>query len=128
LRRSAGRIDGVPVQGYEIHHGRVIANGEAALLCDADGVPEGSVRGSIVGTHWHGLLENDAYRRSFLADVARWSGRDFVAASDTSVAAVRASQLDLLADLVEHHVDVDAVCRLIEHGVPPLPPVADLLA
>ena len=116
------------MHGYEIHHGRVVSNGDAALLRDADGVPEGSVRGAVVGTHWHGLLENDAYRRSFLADVARWSGRDFVVAPDTSVAAVRAGQLDLLADLVERHVDVDAVCRLIEHGPPRAPaPSARLL-
>ncbi|HEY5858608.1 MAG TPA: cobyric acid synthase [Aldersonia sp.] len=118
LRRSSGTVGAVAVHGYEIHHGRVVRNGDAALLCDSTGVPEGGMRGAIVGTHWHGLLENDAYRRVLLTHVARTAGRDFTVAPDTSVAAVRAGQLDLLADLVERHVDVDAVCRLIEHGTP----------
>ncbi len=108
------------VSGYEIHHGRVVQNGDDALLAAASGGPEGSVRGTVVGTHWHGLLESDDFRQSFLTWVAGKSGRsDFVVAPATSVAALREQQLDLLADLVEHNLDVDAVLDLIEHGVDP---------
>ena len=108
------------VSGYEIHHGRVARNGDDALLAAASGIPEGSVRGTVVGTHWHGLLESDDFRRSFLTWVAGKSGRSgFVVAPATSVAALREQQLDLLADLVEDNLDVDAVLDLIEHGVDP---------
>lgn len=108
------------VSGYEIHHGRVVRNGDDALVADASDIPEGSVRGTVVGTHWHGLLESDDFRRSFLTWVAGKSGRSgFVVAPATSVAALREQQLDLLADLVEDNVDVDAVLDLIEHGVDP---------
>ncbi|AMY55947.1 cobyric acid synthase [Rhodococcoides fascians] len=107
-----------PVRGYEIHHGRVVRNGDDALLTTAGGVGEGSVRGAVVGTHWHGLLESDDFRRSFLAWVAEKAGRaGFEVASDTSVAALREQQLDLLADLVESNIDIDAVLDLIENGV-----------
>ncbi|MBY3791917.1 cobyric acid synthase [Rhodococcus fascians] len=107
-----------PVQGYEIHHGRVMRNDDDALLTSAGGVDEGSVRGGVAGTHWHGLLESDDFRRSFLAWVAGKAGRSgFEVASDTSVAALREQQLDLLADLVESNIDVDAVLGLIENGV-----------
>lgn len=108
------------VSGYEIHHGRVVRNGDDALLATASGKPEGSVRGSVVGTHWHGLLESDDFRRSFLTWVAEKSRREgFVVAHATSVAALREEQLDLLANLVEDNLDVDAVLDLIEHGVDP---------
>lgn len=108
------------MSGYEIHHGRVVRNGDDALVADASDIPEGSVRGTVVGTHWHGLLESDDFRRSFLTWVAGKSGRSgFVVAPATSVAALREQQLDLLADLVEDNVDVDAVLDLIEHGVDP---------
>ncbi|OZD77801.1 cobyric acid synthase CobQ [Rhodococcus sp. 05-339-2] len=108
------------VSGYEIHHGRVVRNGDDALVADASDIPEGSVRGTVVGTHWHGLLESDDFRRSFLTWVAGKSGRSgFVVAPATSVAALREQQLDLLADLVEDNLDVDAVLDLIEHGVDP---------
>lgn len=109
----------VPVHGYEIHHGRVRRNGDTPLLSYADGSGEGSVRGSVRGTHWHGLLENDAYRRGLLTEVAEACGRvGFVVAPDTVVAQVREAQLDLLADLVEQHLDVDAVLAVVSGGAP----------
>ncbi len=119
LARVSGHSDGIPLHGYEIHHGRVVRNGDTALLQTSDGQPEGSIRGATYGTHWHGLLENDDFRRRLLRDVAERSGRTgFVVAPDTSVAAVREAQLDLLADLVGEHLDMDAVFSLIEHGAP----------
>lgn len=123
LAQVSGRsvlFDSSSLSGYEIHHGRVVRSGDDALLTAALGVREGSVRGSVVGTHWHGLLESDDFRRSFLAWVAAKSGREgFLVAPATSVAALREQQLDLLADLVEDNLDVDAVLDLIEHGVDP---------
>lgn len=118
LAQASGTAEGIAVSGYEIHHGRVVRSGDAALLHHDDGTPEGSVRGSVFGTHWHGLLESDDYRRALLGRIAAATGREFTAAPGTSVAAERAGQLDLLADLVERHVDVDEVLALIERGAP----------
>ncbi|MGA9870619.1 MAG: cobyric acid synthase [Rhodococcus sp. (in: high G+C Gram-positive bacteria)] len=106
------------VSGYEIHHGRVVHNGNAPLLRYEDGRPEGSVRGSVVGTHWHGLLESDAFRRRVLRWVADRAGRTgFEVSPATSVTDMREQQLELLADLVENNLDVDAVLEVIAHGV-----------
>ncbi|MDF2980138.1 MAG: cobyric acid synthase CobQ, partial [Actinomycetospora sp.] len=74
--------------------------------------------GHVLGTHAHGLLENDAFRRRLLARAAAAAGRDFTPAPDTSYAAVRDAQLDLLGDLVETHLDTDALERLISEGAP----------
>ncbi len=117
LAQVQGDADGIPLRGYEIHHGRVRRNGDAPLLSYADGGKEGSVRGSVRGTHWHGILENDEYRRRLLTEVAETAGRaGFVVAPDTDVAQVREAQLDLLADLVEQHLDVDAVLATVGSG------------
>ena len=114
LSQVAGSAAGHPVQGYEIHHGRVIRNGDPGLLQTDDGHSEGSRRGSVFGTHWHGLLECDAYRRHLLAEIAHRNGRTgFVVADDVSVAAVREAQLDLLADLVEDNLDMDRLEALL---------------
>lgn len=119
LAQVEGDADGIPVRGYEIHHGRVRRNGDAPLLTAADGAKEGSVRGSVRGTHWHGILENDQYRRRFLVEVAESADRaGFVVAPDTDVARVREAQLDLLADLVENHLDIDALDALLGGGAP----------
>ncbi|WP_330229464.1 cobyric acid synthase [Nocardia sp. NBC_00508] len=118
LRRSAGHAAGTAVRGYEIHHGRVTHRGDPAWLT-VDGEPEGSVRGAVWGTHLHGLLESDELRRGWLRAVAAAAGRTgFVVAEDVSVADVRAAQLDLVAGLVEDHLDVAAIERLLAEGAP----------
>ncbi|NKS73325.1 cobyric acid synthase [Rhodococcus hoagii] len=118
LAQVQGDAEGIPLRGYEIHHGRVRRNGDAPLLSYGDGGKEGSVRGSVRGTHWHGILENDEYRRRVLTEVAETAGRaGFVVAPDTDVAQVREAQLDLLADLVEQHLDIDAVLATVGGGV-----------
>ncbi len=97
----------VAVEGYEIHHGRTERYGGAPLL---DG--EGCVAGAVLGTSWHGLLENDDYRRALLAWVAQRQGRDFVPGL-TSFAEARERRLDLLGDLVERHLDTRTIADLI---------------
>ena len=129
LGNPVGTALGEPVQGYEIHHGRVVRSGDPDLINGAEGA-DGSVAGSVLGTHWHGLLENDGFRRALLVRVAAQAGRGgFRAAPDTRFAAVRDVQLDLLGDLVEQHLDLDALGQLIDHGTPAgLPFVATGLA
>lgn len=118
LATPTGRALGEPVGGYEIHHGRERRGRVAPLVTLDGGTPEGVDRGHVLGTHWHGLLENDAFRRRLLTRVADLTGRAFVPAPDTSFGAVRAAQLDRLADLVEQHLDTEALLRLITDGAP----------
>ncbi|HEY4007905.1 MAG TPA: cobyric acid synthase [Pseudonocardia sp.] len=115
LARPSGDALGHPVTGYEIHHGRVARRGAPPLVTLPDGTGEGADAGAVFGTHWHGLLENDGFRRALLRRVAP---DGFTPAESTCFAQVRAAQLDLLGDLVERHLDTDAVWRLIEHGAP----------
>ncbi|MGM7647586.1 cobyric acid synthase [Nocardia sp. JW2] len=120
-QQVAGTAVGIPVHGYEIHHGRVRRTGDPAWLT-IDGAPEGSAREAIWGTHVHGVLESDEFRRAWLTEVATRAGRTgFTVAPDTSVAAVREAQLDLLADLIEKHVDIPVLEELIARGANDLP-------
>ncbi|MBG6100165.1 adenosylcobyric acid synthase [Micromonospora vinacea] len=122
VRQSAGTgHGGLPVRGYEIHHGYVSQAdpGLTPLLTGDDGVGEGAVLGAVHGTHWHGAFESDGFRRWFLTEAARLAGRSgFRVAPATSFAAARERSLDLLGDLVEEHLDTDALWRLIEVGPP----------
>ncbi|CAM5692439.1 MULTISPECIES: cobyric acid synthase [Streptomyces] len=111
LARPVGSALGEPVEGYEIHHGVADVRGGEPFL-------DGCRVGAVWGTHWHGSLESDAFRRRFLVEVARAAGRRFVPAPDTSFGVLREEQLDRLGDLVEEHADTDALWRLIEGGAP----------
>ncbi|WP_205471062.1 cobyric acid synthase [Nocardioides sp. SYSU D00038] len=81
--------------GYEIHHGRVAGELE---------------RGPVTGTMVHGALEDDAHRAAYLR-------RALGVTSRASFPAARERRLDLLGDLVEEHLDVDALLRLAREGV-----------
>jgi adenosylcobyric acid synthase len=119
LALSAGDGLGAEVRGYEIHHGYVSAGEPEPLLRYADGRGEGAVVGNVSGTHWHGAFESDEFRRRYLTEAARLAGRrGFVVAPDTRFAALRERALDVLGDLVEEHLDTDALWRLIENGPP----------
>ncbi|WP_066942469.1 cobyric acid synthase [Streptomyces lushanensis] len=119
LARPSGTALGASVEGYEIHHGVAEVRGGDAFVSDADGrALDGCRVGAVQGTHWHGALESDTFRRRFLTEVARAAGRRFVPAPGTSFGALREEQLDLLGDLIEEHADTDALLRLIEDGAP----------
>ncbi|MGN6337560.1 MAG: cobyric acid synthase, partial [Mycobacterium sp.] len=111
-----------PLTGYEIHHGRVSRCAEQSWFAsDADPHPHGVVRGAVFGTHWHGLLDNDRFRRAWLAQVAEAAGRVGFVADDVDVAARRDAQLDFAADLLASHLDVDGILSLLD-GPPPRRP------
>ncbi|MFI5660228.1 cobyric acid synthase [Streptomyces sp. NPDC051684] len=111
LARPVGEALGEYVEGYEIHHGVAEVLGGEAFL-------DGCRVGAVWGTHWHGSLESDGFRRAFLRAVAEAAGRRFVPAPDTSFEALREEQLDRLGDLIERNADTDALWRLIEGGAP----------
>jgi adenosylcobyric acid synthase len=123
--KTLGRPDGVayghPVRGYEIHHGLATTHGGEPFL-------DGCRAGAVWGTTWHGALENDAFRRAFLADVAARTGAPWRPRGEVSFAAVRERRLDVLGDLVADHLDTDAVLALLAAGppagLPVLPPGA----
>ena len=76
--------------GYEIHHGRV--TGETRS-------------GTVTGTMVHGSLEDDGVRSSYLRDALGIE-------STASFPKARERRLDVLGDLVEEHLDVDALLEL----------------
>lgn len=117
LRSTTGVVDDLTVSGYEIHHGRVERSSEATWIDDDECGPEGARRDAIRGTHWHGLLASDDFRRAYLREVAMGAGKRFVPAADTDVATIRERQLDLMADVVTAHLDMSALCEIISDDV-----------
>jgi adenosylcobyric acid synthase len=110
LRLPRGQGLGVPASGYEIHHGRTNP-GDAV-----DEFLGGARDGQVFGTMWHGSLEGDALREAFLHETLG------LPPSGTCFQAARERRLDLLGDLVERHLDVDALLNLARHGCSPTLP------
>lgn len=99
-RFAAAKVLRVSGAGYEIHHGRISR---------AEGVEEflgGARAGQVFGTMCHGAFEADMVRVRFLADTLG------LVPSGVSFPAARERRLDLLGDLIEQHLDVDALMEL----------------
>jgi adenosylcobyric acid synthase len=131
---SGGPVPGgLPAGGYEIRHGRVERHGAAPLLRGDAVAPaagetanadEGCVAGVVAGTSWHGLLEHDEARGAILAWAGGHSGRAH-RPGGVRFAQLRERRYDVLGDLVEEHLDTQALLRLLQDGVPPgLPTLA----
>lgn len=119
LRLPTGRALGAEGGGYEIHHGRVSRG---------PGVEEflgGARQGGVFGTMWHGGLEHDDLRTAFLAAVAECVGVAWQP-SGACFTDAREARLELLADLLEEHLDVEALLELAlvggQHEGPGLEP------
>jgi len=113
LARPTARLaDGTTVTGYQIHHGVVTREAGESLVGD-----EGCVVGAVSGTTWHGLFENDQWRRSFLTELARVNDKRVVVSPSTCFEDRRESRIEALADLVDEHLDVGGLLELLERGV-----------
>ena len=114
-----GSALGEEVRGYEIHHGRVTRGP------GAEEFPGGAAAGAVFGTMWHGSLESDGFRRAWLGVAAAAAGTAYTP-SGVCFAERREARFELLADLVEEHLDVDALLDLAVSGppagLPVLPP------
>ncbi len=122
-RQRRGHAAGARVSGYEIRHGRIDRVGRELgwiRLDDAYGAEVEGARsgdGGVLGTSLHGLFEEDAFRTSFLQAVASRRAKRFVPAG-VSFATARRTQWDRLADLLESHLDLEALGSLIGEGRP----------
>jgi adenosylcobyric acid synthase len=117
LGRPAGRVlgfGGTEVEGYEIRHGRVARLAGEPLIETREG-SEGCRAGNTLGTSWHGILENDGFRRALLHWVAAQGDLDWTP-GNVPFEEAREAQLDTLADLIADHADGEALLRLMEHG------------
>jgi len=109
--------------GYEIHMGRSVSQGSAQPLFRIirrgghpvdvlDGLSQPD--GRVWGTYIHGIFDNDHFRRDFLHDLQRRSGRtNILSAAPFSYHQWKEEQFDLLAELVRKHCDVERIYRLI---------------
>ncbi len=106
LGRPGGEWRGHPVAAYEIHHGVAHREGDGR----AEPFLDGWRAGSVWGTMWHGTLENDAFRRAWLTEIAAVAGIDWRPGTDApAFGDRRESMITIMADAVEEHLDLDTL-------------------
>ncbi len=114
---------GLPIEGYEIHSGRIVGVTAASALFrigsrghsavqDFDGAQ--SAEGRIIGTSIHGIFDAPDFRRSFIDMVRKSIGLEPLAESARSAStADHSAAFDRLADMLETHLDMRRVAALV---------------
>lgn len=112
LRNVSGKLnfDGSIIKGYEIHAG--ISQGPALIqaFCQLDHGNDGavSVDNNILGTYVHGLFEQSSACNAILT----WAGLKLAKAPDYH--ALRESDIERLADMIEQHMDIATLTDLLD--------------
>lgn len=96
------------ISGYEIHAGETIGDGLNRPFCQLGERADGAISedGQVMGTYVHGLFEQS----ETLTALLRWAGLSEVESHDYH--ALRERDIERLADLVEAHLDTDALKQL----------------
>ena len=103
------------LQGYEIHMGETISNGEEIrpLAIMEDEKPEGCfVNSKCMGCYLHGILDNPAFT-DFLLEP--FKGKTESGAKTEDYAAFKQRQYDLLADHLRKHLDLNLLYSIIKN-------------
>ncbi len=105
------KLQGLPVEGYEIHMGQTITeNTGSAFAEDSAGNSDGFVseNGSVWGTYIHGIFDEPEFRRGWLESLG-WTATG----TGTSLKERRDLELDRIADTVEESIDIKFLERII---------------
>lgn len=114
LLRCAGTHlpSGLPLRGYEIHHGLTAMPEPLVTMRRQDGVAVGcrAPQGRVWGTYLHGVFNDDRFRRHWLDSLRLAKGLSPLGVVQATYDIDAA--IDRLADLVRSSVDMDAIRRL----------------
>jgi cobyric acid synthase CobQ/L-threonine-O-3-phosphate decarboxylase len=104
---------GLPLRGYEIHHGRTGGDGLAATVIREDGseIGVGSGDGRIWGTYLHGLFDADEFRRWFIDRLRARKG--LPRGGRVRVSYDLEPAFDRLAGIVRESMKIDDIYRLM---------------
>lgn len=102
-----------PVDGYEIHMGQTTESAPCDGLIELeDGTLDGRISpgGRVMGTYFHGVFHNDAFRWALLNRIRTENGMAAVR-ERPSFHRLREDAYNQLADHVAKHVDLDRIER-----------------
>ena len=103
------------LQGYEIHMGETISNGEEIkpLAIMENGTPEGCyVNQKCMGCYLHGILDNPSFTDFILEP---YKGKAESSPKPEDYTAFKQRQYDLLADHLRKHLDLNLLYNIIRN-------------
>ena len=103
------------IKGYEIHMGSTIDPKENPFTKSDITDNGGFVNNNIMGTYIHGIFENDNFVDAIITGLIMKTGKKVTI--DTNIYdfdLYKESQYDLLADLIEESLDINAILNILD--------------
>ena len=103
------------IKGYEIHMGSTINSKEKPFTKSDISDNGGFVNNNIMGTYIHGIFENDDFVDAIISGLIKKTGKKITI--DTNINdfdIYKESQYDLLADLIEESLDINAILNILD--------------
>ena len=103
------------IKGYEIHMGSTIDPKENPFTKSDITDNGGFVNNNIMGTYIHGIFENDNFVDAIISGLIKKTGKKVTI--DTNINdfdIYKESQYDLLADLIEESLDINAILNILD--------------
>ena len=111
---SADPFSGAKIKGYQIHMGRTFGNETKVFCILKDGSRDGSVRDNVFGTYLHGLFDSGELTARLAEYLLKRKGMDIIPSVIKSHEAYLDEQLDLLADTVRSHLNLEVIYQAFE--------------
>lgn len=116
-------MEGIEVEGYEIHMGDSVPEGEAAATTEIRDAVSGDVKldglsaENVYGTYIHGILDKEEVAKGIVAAIGAKKGIDVEEMTGVDFAAFKETQYDILAQELRKHLDMKKIYDILEAGV-----------
>lgn len=110
-------LNGVEIEGYEIHIGRTkhLHGAEPILKLETDQM-DGAVSGSVFGCYIHGIFDRPEMTDAFLSILSCQKGLDPKEIRGKDMAQYKEEQYDALAKIVRDNLDMERIYKMLEKG------------
>ena len=113
-------LEGARFEGYEIHMGRTIPQGElpplARLEQGGQAKTDGACQGNVLGCYVHGLFDSGDLCRRLAALLFARRGLDPSQVQTVDYAQYKEEQYDKLAQALRESLDMEQIYRIVEAG------------
>lgn len=122
-------LDGVELEGYEIHMGQtIVLEDEQNLdlvnlthITEISSSPADNLCGmqldNIYGSYIHGIFDSEDVVKTIVSVILKNKGLDEEAVSGLDVKAYKENQYDLLAEGIRNNMDMDLIYQILNEGV-----------
>ena len=111
-------LNGIELEGYEIHMGEtVLKDGAQPLAALDNGHSDGCACGNVLGSYLHGFFDSAACRKAVLTVLCRNKGIDPAELAVFDYRAYKEKQYDLLADGVRSNLNMPMIYDILNKGI-----------